>query len=270
MTRRSRIRRARDAAADWLVAGTDLATAVWRRVRPGLPVVGEVEAGCEQVPIVVLPGILEPWTYLAPMGNWFTSRGHPVHYVETLGWNLADVARSAERCRELLHERGVDRAVIVAHSKGGLIGKAALALETAASPSPSADVVPSPDGRAGHESPVAGPHPQIAGMVTIATPFAGSTLGGRFQRLPGLRRTPLGMFLPGSTQLVSLAAERAVNERIVSLAPAWDQVIPEGSHLEGALNVRLDVPGHFRPVRDEGVWRTIHEHVHLLAGVPLN
>lgn len=103
-------------------------------------------------------------------------------------------------------------------------------------------------------------------MVTVATPFEGSTLGGRFQRLPGLRWTPLGMFLPGSTQLASLAAEQAVNERIVSLAPSWDQVIPEGSHLTGALNVRLDVAGHFRPVREQGVWRTIHEHVHLLAG----
>lgn len=238
--RRSALTRARDAAADWLVAGTDLAAAVWRRVRPRLPIVGEDHPGCREIPVVILPGILEPWTYLAPMGNWFESRGHPVHYVETLGWNLADVERSAERCLAVLQQRGVGRAVIVAHSKGGLIGKAVLASAP------------------------------FLGMVTVATPFGGSTLGGKLQRLPGLGRTPLGMFLPGSTQLASLAAEKAVNERIVSLAPAWDQVIPEGSHLDGATNVTLDVPGHFRPVRDDSVWRTLHEHVHLLAEGPLS
>lgn len=251
--RRRRLARTRAAAADWLVAGTDLAGALWRRVRPRVPVVGDGDPGCAEIPVVILPGILEPWTYLAPMGNWFGELGHPVHYVETLGWNLADVARSAERCRDVLRERGVDEAVIVAHSKGGLIGKAAMALSRQAHSGETASA--SPEG-------------QFVGMVTVATPFGGSSLGGRLQRLPGVRRTPLGMFLPGSTQLVSLAMERAVNERIVSLAPAWDQVIPEGSHLEGALNVRLDVPGHFRPVRDEDVWRTIHEHIHLLAAAP--
>src|SRR5690606_19667464 len=119
---------------------------VWRRVRPGPTAVGNGEPDCRKVPVVVLPGILEPWTYLAPLGNWFAGRGHPVHYVETLGWNLADVERSARRCLAVLHEREVDGAVLVAHSKGGLVGKAVLALS---------------------DAPV--------GMVTVATPFGGST-----------------------------------------------------------------------------------------------
>lgn len=163
--------------------------------------------------------------------------GHPVHHVETLGWNLGSIERSVERCLEVLEDRRLSGAVIVAHSKGGLIGKAVMA-------------------RTDEE---------VRGMVTLATPFSGSTLGGRLQRLPGLGRSPLGMFLPGSAEITGLAADREVNARIVSLSPAWDQVIPGGSHLEGATNVRLETAGHFRPARDPEVHALIHDHVHGLA-----
>ncbi|NLE99115.1 MAG: alpha/beta hydrolase [Propionibacterium sp.] len=230
----SRLARGRAAAADWLVAGADLARATRRRLRPGAGVVGD-DSGCGGPPVLVLPGILEPWTYMLPVGRHLQERGHPVHYVETLGWNLRGLERSVELCLRALES--ADGAVIVAHSKGGLIGKAVLA-------------------RAGTAA---------LGMVSLATPYLGSGLGGRLQRLPLLDRSPLGMFLPDSPELLGLAAERAVNARIVSLAPAWDQVIPGGSYLDGATNVTLDVGGHFRPLRDPRVHAMIHEHVHALS-----
>lgn len=37
-----------------------------------------------------------------------------------------------------------------------------------------------------------------------------------------------------------------MNSRIVSIFAAFDPHIPEGSHLEGATNVRLPIAGHFR------------------------
>lgn len=163
-----------------------------------------------------------------------------MHYVETLGWNLRSIEQSTRRCLDILRSRELRGAVIVAHSKGGLIGKAVMA-------------------EAGDA---------VAGMVTLATPFEGSNLGGWLQRLPLLSRSPLGMFLPDSPELRVLAAERALNERIVSLAPAWDQVIPGGSRLDGATNVTLDVEGHFRPVRDERVHDIMHEYVHVLGAAP--
>jgi len=249
--RRSPLARARDAAADWLVAGRDMVSAVWRGIRPGERLLGDPTPGCDAVPVVMLPGILEPWTWMAPMADWFARHGHPVHHVETLGWNLRDIDASASRSLEVLKERDIHRAVLVAHSKGGLIGKALLA-----------QTLPSARKVVG-DRPDADPH--AIGMVTLATPFGGSSLGGPLQRLPLVSLSPLGMFFPNSPQLTALAQEQAVNAHIVSLAPKWDQVIPDGSHLDGATNVTLDAVGHFRPLGDEEVWKTIHEFVHTLA-----
>lgn len=244
--------RARLAAFDWGVAGRDMAWALWRGRRPWSPPpwVDPEDDGdhtdCADIAIVLLPGILEPWSYVAPLARWLRRHGHRVEFVETLGWNLFDLDASAEHCLVVMRERKIRRAVLVAHSKGGLIGKAVL-LKVA-------------EGHADGETPLA------LGMVTVATPFTGSTMGGRrLQRLGLVGRTPLAMFLPDSPVLEELTRQSEVNARIVSLAPAWDQVIPEGSHLSGATNVTLQVPGHFRPMRDETVWRIIHEHVHTVA-----
>ncbi|SDL50051.1 hypothetical protein SAMN04488242_1684 [Tessaracoccus oleiagri] len=230
--------RTADTVHDWGVALGDLARAVWRgRAAWRLPVAPDPDSRCRDVPIVILPGILEPWTYLAPMARWLSDRGHPVEFVETLGWNLADLDASAERCLRVLRQRGTSGAVLVAHSKGGLIGKAVLLAQ--------------------------GDEAAAVGMVAVATPFAGSTVGRRLHRL--VARSPLGLFAPGNPVLQALADEVSVNAHIVSLSPAWDQMIPGGSHLAGATNVDLAAAGHFRPVRDEAVWEVIHEHAHRLA-----
>ena len=76
------------------------------------------------------------------------------------------------------------------------------------------------------------------------------------------------MFSPKARAITDLSARRDVNARIVSLLPTHDQVIPEGSRLEGARNVTLDVAGHFRPMRDHTVHETIHELVHELEEAP--
>ncbi len=231
------------ATLDWGVAGRDMARALWRRLRPWEhPGDDDALPGCGDIPVVLLPGILEPWTYLAPLGRWLARHGHRVEYVETLGWNLSDLEASAQHCLDVIRERGIRKAVLVAHSKGGLIGKAVLLRQA---------------------------EPETAvGLVTVATPFAGSTVGGPLQKLGLLARSPLGMFFPDSPTIRDLARESEVNAHIVSLAPRWDQVIPDGSHLPGATNVTLDVAGHFRPVREESVWRVIHDHVHALAEAP--
>lgn len=233
----SELRRARHVAGDWTVAARDMAAALWSRRRWHPESASDPGPACADITVVLLPGILEPWSYLAPLARWLAQRGHRVEFVETLGWNIADLDQSAERCLGVLRERGLRRVVLVAHSKGGLIGKAVLL-------------------RQGDED-------LAVGLVAVATPFGGSSVGRRLHRL--VARSPLGLFSPGNPVLGVLAAELAVNARIVSLAPAWDQVIPDGSHLTGATNVDLAVGGHFRPLRDEAVWRLIHEHAHRLA-----
>ncbi|GAA0351842.1 esterase/lipase family protein [Micropruina glycogenica] len=184
-------------------------------------------------PLVLLPGIWERWQYLEPLARTLHGYGHPVHFVPALGSNGAPLDASARVVADFLAERGLTEVMLVAHSKGGLIGKL---------------VMLDPDAGA-----------RVCGMVALSTPFGGSSLAW-----PVFRRSPLGVFSPRGRPILDLSAQRDVNARIVSLLPTHDQVIPEGSKLAGARNVTLEVGGHFRPLRDVGVHRAIHDAVHEL------
>lgn len=190
-------------------------------------------------PIVIIPGVLERSTFLAPLGRWLEAQGHPVHYVRALGWNLRPFDDSAQRVLDVVAEQQLAGAVIVAHSKGGLIGKAALLRD---------------DARA------------IAGMVTVATPFAGSRLARPLQRSPWARRTPFANLFAGSRDVLALGRQLDVDQRIVSLVPSWDQVVdPELARLASGATVDIGRGGHFAPMRDPQVWQQIHDHAHRLA-----
>src|SRR5690606_25865243 len=98
---------------------------------------------------------------------------HPVHVVTGLGRNRMAVPDGAVAAARYLRENDLRGVIIVAHSKGGLIGKHLMTLED-------------PEGR-------------VARLIAIATPFAGS----RYARfLPG--RT-IRAFLPTDTALTMLA-----------------------------------------------------------------
>ena len=221
---------------DWAHAGLDMVAAGAATLRRAVAPQHEV-SDCSTIPVIILPGVLEPWRYLLPVGKYLARQGHPIHYVPSLGFNLKDLTRSAEAVLELIEEQDLSDVVLVAHSKGGLIGKTVLASDD-----------------------------RVLGMVSVSTPFAGSPLGGVLQKLPGARRTPFGMFFPGSPVLLSLAEQQEVNRRIISLAPAWDQVTPpESMRLPGAANRALTSSGHFRPIRDARTWQIIHDGLHELA-----
>lgn len=232
---RALARRLTDVVDDFSHAAQAQATAMWVRLRGkvGFPL---GEADCAPIPVVLLPGILERSVYLAPLGHFLAKQGHPVHVIDTLGWNISGLDESVERSLRALHRENVHGAVLVAHSKGGLIGKALLM-----------------DERLGDAA---------IGLVALSAPFSGSTFGGILQKLPFVGRTPLGLFVSGNQDLQRLIDDEEVNGSIVSLAPEWDQMIPGGSHLEGAVNVTLKGRGHFRPVDDPAVWEQVHGHIH--------
>lgn len=227
-----------DAAQDFMHAGRAQAISTRLRLRGG---VGYTlgAADCSPIPVVLLPGILERSTYMAAIGEFLAALGHPVHIIDALGWNLSGIEESVERCLQALRDEDVHGAVLVAHSKGGLIGKALLL-----------------DPRLGDAA---------IGLVAVATPFGGSTFGGPLQRLPLVESSPLGLFLPSSVDLERLSRDDHVNRSIVSLAPTWDQMIPGGSELQGATNVTVAGRGHFRPVDDPAVWEQVHTHIHALV-----
>lgn len=179
--------------------------------------------------VVLIPGVYESWQFLHGLASALHSHGHPVHVLPTLGYNRAPIPASAVLVGRYVAEADLRDVVVVAHSKGGLIGKLAMLRED-------------PDGR-------------IASMVAVNTPFAGSSYA-RWVPLPAVRA-----FVPTDATLVALAAELEVNSRITSVHSRWDPHIPAGSVLEGATNVEISTPGHFRPLADPELERIVLDAV---------
>ncbi|WP_240793110.1 esterase/lipase family protein [Arthrobacter crystallopoietes] len=182
-------------------------------------------AGREDQPVLLIPGIYEKWQFLKPIADDLRQAGHPVHVVEPLGYNRGTVAKMAELVSAYLAAANLQNVTIVAHSKGGLIGKYAMTMPGAAG--------------------------RIARMVAINTPFSGSVYA-RFFLVPSIRALS-----PSNSALRSLAAELSVNHRITSVYSSFDPHIPGGSELPGAENIELDLMGHFRIIGDSKVLKVI-------------
>ena len=168
-----------------------------------------------KAPVLVLPGVYETWQFLRPLIERLHGEGHPVHVVTTLRHNAAPVPASADLVAAYLTEHDLHEVTILAHSKGGLIGKYVMLLRD--------------------------PAARVSRMVAVATPFGGS-IYARYIPLPSIR-----IFSPRDATTVLLGADREVNARITSIFGEFDPHIPGGSALLGARNVRLDGEGgHFR------------------------
>lgn len=176
-------------------------------------------------PVVVIPGVYENWQFMLPVIRALHKAGHPVHVVTILERNKLEVAVAARLVAEHIAEAGLSGVTIVAHSKGGLIGKyIMLSLD--------------PDHR-------------ISGMVAVCTPFSGSRYA-RYMLIPALR-----IFSPHNALMLQMAREEIVNHRISSVYGIFDPHIPEGSVLPGATNIQLDVAGHFRILGNKETIRAI-------------
>ena len=203
--------RAADVLRDWVHVSATWPRALLDRTHP------EALATGSRSPIVLLPGIWEPWRYLLPIARALHGVGHPIHPVPALRLNGAPLDASADVVAEAITGHGANQVILVAHSKGGLIGKQLMLNEAV-----------------GH---------RIMGMVSLCTPFGGSSLAIR-----PLARTPLGLFSPTNSALRALAEEVGVNARITSIGSRWDEMVPAGTHLDGARNLTLSSAGHFRPL----------------------
>lgn len=211
----------RDRARDLVWWGQDYLYAIAAQVRAVGPAGPDDLATGAGRPLVLLPGIYETWRFLEPLARTLHARGHPVHVVTGLGSNRRPIAESAGLVADLLVARDLDDLVIVAHSKGGLIGKHLMAFDPAGE--------------------------RVRAMVAVATPFGGS-------RYSSLMPTPsLRAFRSGDATMRALASSAGANTRITSVYGAFDPHIPEGSALAGARNVRLDSGGHFRVLADPRV-----------------
>ncbi|WP_104180784.1 triacylglycerol lipase [Arthrobacter sp. B0490] len=178
-----------------------------------------------KAPVLLIPGIYETWQFMRPIADHLHRAGHPVHVVQKLGYNRGTVEAMAQLAAGYLEEHDLTDVVIVAHSKGGLIGKFLMTMSSVA--------------------------PRISRLVAVNTPFSGS-IYAEFFLLPSIRA-----FSPHNTTLRRLRADIESNRRITSIYGRFDPHIPGGSFVEGARNVQLGTMGHFRPIADTRVLEEI-------------
>lgn len=165
--------------------------------------------------VVLIPGVYETWAFLKPVADRLNADGYRIRIARGLGYNRRPIRDTSARFARALGRLPKPDAgcVIVAHSKGGLIGK---------------DLLITHRERLG-----------LLGVVAICTPFSGSKMA-RYIAAPSIRE-----FLPTDETIVALGDERSVNGDVVSIYSAFDPHVPDGSVLPGATNVLLPVPGHF-------------------------
>jgi hypothetical protein len=188
---------------------------------------GYSEGGLD--PVLLIPGVYETWQFLQPVADRLHALGHPIHILPELGYNRRTVTASAELAQRYLEDCDLRSVILVTHSKGGLIGKHMMVA----------------DDRQG----------RINRLVAINAPFGGSILA-RYAPSATLRA-----FSPADETLVSLAANLAANDRIVSIYSRLDPLIPGGSRLEGATNIELSMVGHFRPLASQRLFEAVEESI---------
>lgn len=223
---------------DWIIDYTYLirgGVLIYLHRRPPEHYLGYIIEGKQ--PVILIPGASTQWGFLKPLGDYLSIQGHPVYVVQKLGNNLKDIPTSAQLVRELIDEENINGAVIVAHSKGGLIGKYLLEFHNK-------------DNR-------------VKGVVSIATPYFGSALANLVPWLDAYRELRVN-----SKMIKKLKGYQEVNKKIISIIPEFDNHIwaEGGSFLEGALdNIVVPVRGHHKVVFDKLVWRKVDEAIDRLA-----
>lgn len=176
-------------------------------------------------PVLLLPGVYETWQFLRPVAERLNALGHPVHLLTELGINSKTITVSALLGEDYLSRHELNNVILVAHSKGGLIGK---------------QMMMGDEGRT-----------RISQLIAVCSPFGGSSLA-RFAINPALRA-----FSPRNHTLTALAANLEANSRITSIYARLDPLIPGGSYLAGATNIEVDIVGHFLPLASRRVLQKI-------------
>ena len=167
-----------------------------------------------KVPVILIPGVNTKWHFLKKMADSVSKTGHPVHVVKELGYNRKEIATSAKLVRIFIDEKALHNVIILAHSKGGLIGKEVL-------------LAHNQDNR-------------IIKVIAIAAPFLGSKLAAR---IPDKAITELA---PHSAIVQEHNARATANADIISIYGLYDNHVwpTENSILVGAENIVVTTGGH--------------------------
>lgn len=170
--------------------------------------------------VILIPGISNKWGFLKKLGDSISAKGYPVYVVKKLKFNLFDIPTSAKIVREIIDKNNLEKAVIVGHSKGGLIGKYCLIRENKDN--------------------------KVKGLIAVGAPFSGSLLA---KISPASHKE----LTPESKIIKSLNSNKKVNSRIISIMPVFDNHVwhKNGSYLKGAINITVPIKGHHKIVFDK-------------------
>ncbi|MEK7212297.1 MAG: hypothetical protein AAB686_01300 [Patescibacteria group bacterium] len=182
---------------------------------------GHVVAG--KAPVILIPGVYEKWQFLKAVADPISHCGHPVYALTHISYNLREIRHLSELVWKLIEQEELHNVVLLAHSKGGLVGKRILASHNS-------------DGR-------------VKKLIAIATPFSGS------EAVRFLPFKNLSELHPRSATIIELNKERSINRHIVSIFGEFDNHVwpTESCRLEGAKNIQVPVHGHHRILFDNEV-----------------
>lgn len=167
--------------------------------------------------VVLLPGVWERWQATWAWGESLHDAGFDVRFVPDIDLELGDVDELAETLLNYFDQAAISDPIVVAHSKGGLVGKQAM--------------VKQPN--------------RIAGLVACGTPFEGAPLA---RLLP--RALKMSDLTPEAEKIRRLAENTDVNSRIVSIEAKWDQDVPPVGGLPGGFYCQVPVIGHHQLLGD--------------------
>ncbi|OKL48750.1 esterase/lipase family protein [Boudabousia marimammalium] len=175
------------------------------------------------IPVVAIPGINESWISLRPLLEGLNQTGHPIITVPQLGRSIAEPQRLAQIVQGQVNFHALDRYAIVAHSKGGLVARALL--RTSA-------------GKA-----------QVAKVVTVGTPYAGSPWGYIFPA-----GSQIGRLRPTATFFTSTDGPDFPYHRFLAISSSFDHKLLGDSFLDPkAQHLTVPALGHTLPLHDPQV-----------------
>ena len=173
-----------------------------------------------KIPVVALPGINESWISMQPLLQALNDAGHPIITVPKLGRSVPEPDELVPYLEDATDSAGADQYAIVAHSKGGLVARAALR---------------SPSGQQ-----------KVARVVTIGTPYAGTPWGRIFPR-----STQIGRLRPDGPFFTTEYGPGFPYDRFVVVSSRFDHKVLSRSFLnDAATHHTVSTYGHTLPMRD--------------------
>jgi len=193
--------------------------------KPPAHYLGHVQAN--KVPIVLLPGVYTRWHFLKSIADPLSKAGHPIYVLEHLGYNFKEIDKTAKLVSEFIDAKRLTNVILLAHSKGGLIGKYLLAFHN-------------------HDH-------KIKKLIAVASPFGGSNLVRFF------KFGTLAELSPSSSVVKKLQEYNHANKDIVSIFGIFDNhVWPEDScKLPGAKNIQVSIHGHHKILFDNQIKKIV-------------